>query len=404
MAIRAGQFLHSSNGFVIDRIQTGGPSSLNIPQEKIYELGNYQSVATVRDIPELSFEMESTDVSTEVEALLLGKTPSSITNGQQLDFINSIPLDIISPFKSAYGAYDIVKGVVVPYLTLDSVTYRMGVKANATQSFTLRGDSIFYTPGSPYFEEFTITSGTNQPYSLAHTAQVYTESGDTIYALSVCAKNPTSGAYKRLFYGTDYTNTSTTVTTLANLFTLGYTKLHVTYSSATAATYGTGVHEGVSVKPAAVRAKDINVYVSDGAATPTLLRWTGVQSFEVTRKVNLENNEEFGNSKYVSIDYDVPDVTGSIVVRSVDPADLWAKIAQIANVSTSVVTGPYSSSGLEVEVQVADPDTGTILKSFVIPDARFTVPNIQGRVQQKVDVTFPFQSDTGTVYVYRGTP
>ena len=35
-----------------------GPNTLNIPPEKIYELGNWNSVATIKDIPEISFNLE----------------------------------------------------------------------------------------------------------------------------------------------------------------------------------------------------------------------------------------------------------------------------------------------------------------------------------------------------------
>jgi hypothetical protein len=73
MAIKGGQIIHAGNGVaVIDRIQTAGPGQLNIPTEKIYELGNYNSVATVRDTPDLVFTSESFDVSLEFEALLSG--------------------------------------------------------------------------------------------------------------------------------------------------------------------------------------------------------------------------------------------------------------------------------------------------------------------------------------------
>ena len=49
MAIKAGQILHDAEGYVIDRIQSAGVGSLNIPEEKIKELGNFNTVATVRD-------------------------------------------------------------------------------------------------------------------------------------------------------------------------------------------------------------------------------------------------------------------------------------------------------------------------------------------------------------------
>lgn len=410
MAIKAGQILHDVNGFVVDRIQTGGVSNLNIPEERIYELGNYETVATVLDIPELTFDMESLDVSTEVESLLLAKNPTAAVDGDEFNLMNQVPIDVISPFKSAQGQYDVVKGIVIPSLHLESCTYRFGVRQNSTQSFQFRGDSVYYTPGTPYYEEFTITAGTNQVYTLAHTANTYTESGDTIYALGVCAVNPSTYAYKRLFINTDFTNTSTTVTTLANLSTEGYTKLRVCYSSNTAATYSQDgnnpnshvIHEGDSVKPAAVRGKDIDVYVASAAATETFTRWTGVQSFEVTRRINLENDEEFGNYKYVSQSFDTQEVTGSIVVKSVDADDLWDKIASVANVANTVVAGPFTRTPIPVELRISDPSTGSLLKTIYIPDAKFTLPAVQGRVQQKLEVTFNFSSDTGQFYIYKG--
>lgn len=402
MAIKAGQILHDAHGFVIDRIQTGGVSNLNIPEEKIYELGNYQTVATVRDIPDLSFELESFDVSTEIEALLTNTNPTTVTNGQEFDFANSMPLDIISPFKSGTGAFDVVRGVAVPYLNLESATYRFGVRQNSTQSFSLRGDSVFYIPGTPYWENKTVVTGANQTYTLARTALAYVESGDTLYGLSVCAKNPVTKKSKRLFFGEDYTNTATTVTVIPNIFTQGFTDLHIVYGSATAATYAQSVHQTTAVKPAAVRGKDIDVYVGTNAATPVFTRWAGVQSFEVSRRTNLENDEEFGNYHFVSSDYDTAEVSGTIAVKPANTTDLWDKIAQIANVGASAIVGTQTSVALPVELRINDPEAGTRLKTLYIPDARFTVPNVQGRVQQKLTVNFAFNSDGGTLKVYKG--
>lgn len=403
MAIKAGQIIHDVHGFVIDRIQTGGVSNLNIPEEKIYELGNYQTVATVRDIPDLSFDMESFDVSTEIEALIHGVSPSSVTSGQEFDFGTTFPIDVISPFKSGNGVFTVVKGIAVPYLNLEQVTYRFGIGQNATQQFTFRGDGVYYIPGSPYYEEKTLVNDT-LTYNLGHTALPYEEHGDTLYVLGACVKNASTGAYKRLFFGTGdngYSNTSTSITLNTDWFDSGYTKLHVVYGSATAATYLQTVHEGVSVKPAAVRAKDTLVYVGDGGtATASLELWSGVQQFEVTRRVNLQNDEEFGNSHYVSSDYDTAEVSGSITVKAADAASLWTLIEQVAGTDSTKISGPISAEPLEVMLQVRDPDTGDILKTWNIPDARFTLPSAQGRVQQKLEVTFPFTSDEGLLSVY----
>lgn len=413
MAIKSGQILHQANAFVVDRLQSAGPGNLNIPEEKIYELGNYQTVATVRDIPDLSFDMESLDVSVEIEALLTNQLEADIADGEQIDFLNAVPIDVISPFKAAGNGFEIVRGVAIPYLTLESASYRFGVRQNSSQSFTLRGDGIYYVPGAPYYQQENLNSGTNQAYAFDQTAISYTESGDTLYALSVCVKasaGPTTGAYKRLFIGTDYTNTSGGITVLADWVSEGYNTIHIVYGTAASLSYlqagnnptGNVVHEGTSVKPAAVRGKDIDVYISDGAATPTMTRWTGVQSVEVTRSVNLDNDEELGNFHFVGSDYDTAEVTGTIQVKPVDPEDLHTKIAQIANVASNVIAGPHSSQELEVEIRINDPDTGVTLKTLYIEDARFTLPSYSGQVQQKLEVPFAFSSDGGNLKVIKG--
>lgn len=401
MAIKAGQILHDVNGYVINRIQSAGPGNINVPEEKVYELGNYESVCTIRDIPDLSFDMESLSVSTEVEALLTNLDPALTISGQEFDLSNFQPVDVLSPFKSATNQYDIVRGVIVPHLTLERASYRFGLRQNATQQFTLRGDSIYYVPGTPYKETHTNIGATSYTFSYLPTIS-YSESGDTFYAYNITLKNSATNEYKRLFLTTDYTNTATGFTLLEDT-SADYNEIHVVYGSTTAATYGTSVHKDATVQPCAIRGKDIDVYVGDGAATQTLVRWTGVQSFETTWAVTLENDEEFGNSKFVSTDFDVPEVTGSIGIKALDPAELWERVANIAGTSTSVTAGALTSVTLPVEVRLSDPDDGTVVKTFYIPDARFTVPSISGRVQTKLETTFNFSSDSGTLKIYEGS-
>lgn len=407
MAIKAGQILHDAQGFVIDRIQTAGPGNVNIPEEKIYELGNFQTVATVRDIPDLSFDLESFDMSTEFEAILTNQDPTQTVDGDEFDFNNSVPIDIISPFKAGQDQYNIVRGIAIPYLTLERVVYRFGLRQNATQQFTLRGDAIYYIPGSPYYLEiansgagtYNFTDGGATPQNL--TAIEYVEQGESVYALSICLKDSVTGAYKRLFLGDDYTNTSTGFTLLEDLSGT-YDTICVVFGSETEKTYPQGVHETASVKPAGIRGKDIDVYVGTADATPVFSRWSGVQSFETTRSVNLENDEEFGNTHYVSSDYDTADVTGSIGIKPLNPEELWARVAEIANVADDKIVGPYTSALLPLEVRLMNPDSGDTVKTIYIPDARFTIPSIQGRVQTKLETTFNFTSDGGQLYVYKG--
>ncbi len=398
MAVKSGALIHDINGFVIDRLQTGGVSNLNVNEEQIYELGNWAAVDTVTDIADLTFEIESLDVSTEIEGVFIGSNGTTDADGKLYDFGKAMPIDVLSPFKSGVNAYDIVEGVIVPYQTLESVTYRFGVRANATQTFTTRGDSVFYVRGTPKYQQYT-ASGTS--YTFSNTALPYVISGDTRYALSVCLKNPTTGAYKRLVHGTDYTDTAAGFTLTAAVPGT-YTTVHAVYGTATAGTYGTGVHQGTGVKPAAVRGKDIDVYLGLNHATPTLGRLTGIQSVEFSRRVNLDNDEELGNDQYVASDYDVAEVTGNIVVRAATISDLMDLIQQIAAVPDGEIIGPYTSLSVPLEAQIHHPDTGEVLKTVYVPDAKFTIPPIQGRVQQKLEVTLPFKGVTGELYVYKG--
>lgn len=423
MAIKGGSFITNANGTLIDRIQTGGPGALNIPQEKIYELGNWFSVGTVYDIPDITFTLNSLDVSCEFESKLINKTPHALIGDStagavhKYDIATALPLDITSPFKSQRNAYDIVKGIIVPYLNLESATYRFGVGQSATQEFQLRGDSIYYTPGIPYYQEFSYVGTAGETHTLTFpgatggtAATSYIEGSNTIHVYCVTLVNATTGAYKRLFYGngtdTGYTDTATTVTVTGAQ--TGYDTLRVAYGGNGAISYPQSVHQGTAVKPAAVRGKDIEVWIGTVAATPTFTKFTGVQTAEIDWKVTLDADQELGNVHYVAQDYDVPDVTGSLTVKPFDVATLWTEIYKVTGVNNTQTIGPSVTVPLPMYIAIKDPDgnpgidmTGT-LKTFYVPDARFTVPGMQGQANSKLTTTFSFTSDTGVLYIYDG--
>lgn len=295
MAIKAGQILHVANQFVVDRIQTGGPGDLNIPQERVYELGNYQSVGIVRDVPDLSFNLECLDVDTEVEALLTGSAnPYTDAASTKYELLKNKPIDIISPWKTPFGDFTAVRGVAIPGLALESASYRYGLQENAGETFTLNGDSIFYIPGTPW-QDIATGDNTTVVFNFQHgPALPYNEGGKVLYALSVSVDGerltqiPRSdlGNYAAAQDRTVFANTSSAGVGVE--FPVAPTtgaKISIVYGSTDVATYpqtgqdpygaGTGhlVHQGVAVKPAAIRGKDIDVYfstlVSVGGATAT---------------------------------------------------------------------------------------------------------------------------------------
>lgn len=428
MSIKAGAILFDANGFVIDRIQSGGPGSLNIPEEKIYEVGNWQSVGTVYDIPDLSFDLESFDASCEFEAILLGeiKGSSGQTNANafsstigtnEIDFQDACPIDVVSPFKSQRNAYNIINGVAVPYLTLERASYRFGVGQNASQQFTLKGDSIYYTPGQPFTETQAVSGTPSNAQVVTFNygpAAVYTDNGLPTYVLNVTLYNHTAGTYKRLFADSLTAHDQNGFTIAASVCT-DYEEIRYVYSApddsvdyvqaghAVAGPFVQNTPTGVGVKPAAIRAKDIDIFVGDDSATTVWTRLTGVQTAEATWSVSLENDQELGNSRYVSQDYDVPEVSGSLTVKAFDTADLFSKISTVTGVSATEVLGPDVTTPVKLEIGINDPSNGNRIKTIYVPEARFKVPGMNARVQTKLESQFDYVSDTGAFKVYNGS-
>jgi hypothetical protein len=407
MAVKGGDLIHVGNQVLLDRAQTAGPGQVNIPTEKIYELGNYQSVGTVLDIPDLSFPVESFDASAELESLLVGKDFATDAPGTEYDLTANLPVDIASQFKNgrnATNASDVAVGVSVPCLYLEQLSYRFGVSENAQQSVTLRGDSIFYTPGSVFVQEAAGTGTAGQSIVLANDAYPY--KGDTVagtrYALAVTLK---SG--RRLLYGVDFTESAVVAGDVAAV-TITLTEavdasdtVRVSYASDTVASYPQISHAAASAtRPAAIRGRNIKVFVGGTDMTD---QWTGVQSFNAEWRVQLDRDVEFGNSEVVSQDFEVATVSGSIDFKPKDPMSLYKRIAQAAGAASETeVVGALQQAILPLDIVLYSPEDGSPLKTLHVPDARFTLPGYSGRVQQKLTVTFDFESDAGVLKVYKG--
>jgi hypothetical protein len=483
MAIRASQMLHVGNGtVVVDRIQSGGPGQLNIPTERIEELGNYKAVAVIRDVPDLTFPWTSLDVSLENEALLAGsyagrKVTDAVTNGTTtltsatasftsadvgrqvvvwgagtggadlvttiasvtdgttavltvaatstdtgqtlrilpdgIDLATAVPIDIASQFKAGVSATDptaVVAAVAVPFVLLESMSYSFGYSTDAQQQAQLRGDTIFYCPGALYVETAVGTGSSGQTIVTAQPAYASSEA-DGRRVIAVTANST------RLTLGVDYTETYGTITAGAAVTTVNLNatyastdNLRIIYSSPTLKQYADSANEDATIKPAAVRGKDIEVYVGgydpNDVAGSQAHRWTGVQSVKLDWKVTVEKDQEFGNYYAVAVDYtDVPDVTGSVDIKPRDPADLAAKIREAAGITDATqMLGPTSSVPLALDIVIKDaqtqPGVSKVIKRFHVADARFTLPGYTGQVKQKLTVTVPFTSDQGALVVY----
>lgn len=249
MAIKGGNIIHvGNNAVLLDRLQTAGPGTVNIKRTTIYELGNYQSVGQISEIPDLSFSMESYDVSCAMEALLLD---TDVKETHSYDLSTAKVLNLKSAFKPGQGAADqfgTVGSAAVPCLRLESMSYKYGVGTNdARQTATLRGDSLYYNPGSTYIQKVAGTNTAGQTIVLAHPAYAITEGGVQRRTLAITAGD------KRLLFGSDYTESygavsgeaaTTTVTLTAAVPTTS--SIYVTYASPDEETFPQSVHALVS--------------------------------------------------------------------------------------------------------------------------------------------------------------
>jgi hypothetical protein len=410
MAIKGGQIVHVGNGtFLIDRIQTAGPGSLNIPTEKIYELGNYKSVATIRDTPDISFSLESFDVSVEVEKMLTDSDDSDFATG--VDLATAVPVDIASQFKAGLTAtdpYTTIASVALPYLYLESASYRFGVGENSTQTFSLRGDSIFYNPGATFVQTATASGSPGQTVITSNPAYQVAE-GDERRVLSVCVGET------RLSFGADYTETYGVVSNGAAVTTVhitdayaGSPEIRIMYASPTAQSFPQVVHPDTTVKPAAVRGKDVDIYVGgydpsdvSGSADNKLV---SVQNVTVDWRVTLERDEEMGNAYIVAQDFEVPDVSGTLTVKPRNPAELAGLIRKVQGVvDATKVLSAQTAVPLELDIVIREPGTQNVMKRLHVPDARFSLPGFTGRVQTKTTWDLPWSSDEGTLEIFDGS-
>lgn len=477
--IKGGAVVTVGNGrTIIERVQDAGPGTVNIPTEKINELGNLVSVGTIRDTPDLTFAYTSWDVSTDTEALISGQyggrkvtdavtqagspdvssatadfttadigrmivvdgagqnggdfvsTILSVTDGQNVvaadnavgavtakellvitngfDLSVASPLDIASQFdggKEADDPFGVVASVAMPFLYLDNMSYIFGLKTNAEQKGSLRGDTIFYNPGPTFTEEFDGTGVAGQTYPTVHPAYQSGE-GDHRRVLSVEVGST------RLALGADYTETYGAVTAGAAITTLTFLKaiptaqkVRIMYSSPDAVEYLQDVHSSALLKPAAIRGRDIEIYI--GGYNPNdrlgsqVNRFSGAQQVQVDWKVNLEKDEELGNYYAVAQDFEIPNVTGKIDFKPRNPQDLLNRLRQAAGLTDATkAIGTATSEPIPIDVVIRNPLTGKTAKRINVPDARLTIPGFSAKVLTKTTWSFPITSDEGLLLVY----
>lgn len=409
MSIRAAQMVHyvgpAGPTTRLLRAQNAGISNLNIPSEKVSEVGRDETLETVYETPEMTWEVESYDMTTGFEEIVTRAT--GVVDGTEIDFRDAKPVDIASPWTLKRASRTVDGGYIAPYLDVERVSYRFSNTGASSQTFSLRGDGAFFVPnGTPRVEEYT-KSGVG-PYSFADTALKTVLYEVDIYAVCVTIHR-VDGTWKRLVHTTDYTDTSAGFTLSADI------DAELADGSTIVASYGADALDvidddaddpgGIVLVPSQVKGKHVDLYISDGAATPTMVRWGDVQTYEATWSVQFEEDRELGTSYAVARDYDTPESSGSIVIRPRDVDTMMQRYAQITGADTGDIINVESVRPLRMEARIRNPlDANEVLKTLVVEDARINIAAAQGRARQKTDLTLPWNSDSGVLTVVHGLP
>lgn len=408
MSIRAADILHTGRGNqLISRLQNVGPGGLQIATETIRETGNFKSVAILRDSPDLSFSMNSYDVSTTLEQLL---TDSATVPGGGIDMTFLKPTTILGQVKpgvSAPAPFSVVRSVASPTLYPERISYRFAVSQNSTVDVTLRGDSVFYCPGPSFCQVVAGTNAANQSIVTTNPAGLYTNQGTDTRVLSVDVDG------QRLIEGADYTAVAaapgdpysvTTVTLLAAVPTTS--KISVVYFSNASLSYLQSVHPLASTLPAAVKGRDVRIYIGAtydpaNVAASAAFRWSGVQSATVDLSNTVARDFELGNNAAVTIEpEDTPTLSGVVSLRARNAAELFTRLRQITGVTdVDKAIGPDNAAELALDIVILD-SLGAVQKRLHIPDARFSLPGYNAQVGQRVDFDLNWGSDTGTLKVF----
>lgn len=417
MSIHAGSILHVGGNNVIDRIQSAGLGDVRIPQEVVRETGNPDVVGKVPGDPDFTFTLESLDVSTELEAWLTGKLGTNLASGTAApgagdadgtlyDFSSATRfVNIASPWKDpATGSAGVVAaGHLVPGYFPTRIRYRFGVTDNASQEVELSGGSYYYNGNAPV-EQFETGDGTTTAFATDDPAVPYRVGGAegttfrSIFGVIVNGELQTEGVdFTQSNPGSSTPGSRTVTFTTAPA---SGADIRFAYFTTAARSYPKPVHASTVVKPAAVRGRNICVYLGSGGARQKL---GGVQSAEVEYTIDAEVEREFCNEEIVGVTINGNDTTGSITVRAKNADTFLSVLSKITGIAAGEVIGYLNLNQIRLDIEIRNPkDPATVLKTLSVDDAVFQIPGTPARVNTPTDFELRFESESGALKVYKG--
>ena len=410
MSVHAGSLLHVAGRNVIDRLQSAGLGDVRIPIETIREVGNREVVDKVPGEPDFTFTLESLDVGTDLMALLTGKIGTGVASGEapgasdpdgtEYNWLDCRAFNVLSPWKDADtgSAGDIEAGHLIPGYFPTRMTQRYGVTDNATFSVELAGGSFFYAKGTPvedYFEGDSATKAFETSEVTIHHRKGGAE-GTTfrdVFGVLVDGQIQVEGVDYEVTGGNGEKATVTFTNAPAEA-----ADLRIAYFSSEEHSYPQSVHASSVVKPAAVRGRNILIEIDN-------IRARGGQSFELEATFEGETQREFGEEDSTGRSNTGTDTTGTFTVRSRDADAFFELLKQITGVEESEVYGWFNNNSVKLAIKIQNPrNPAEIIKTILIPEAKFQPPGTPGRVNSPTDFAIRYESATGTFAEVKGEP
>ncbi|MDQ1584483.1 MAG: hypothetical protein QOF36_2537 [Microbacteriaceae bacterium] len=412
MSVRAGEILHVAGNNVIDRIQSAGLGNVQVPIERILEVGNRETVDKVPGEPDFTFSLESLDVSVELLAFLSGRVSAAasgsasvaetVADGTEFDWLDVAgrAINIASPWKDpSTGSAGVVEaGHLIPGYYVTRMAYRYGVTDNATQSVDLSGGAFFYGEFAPT-EAFFTGDGATDDFVTPNNAVGYRKGGadgttfKSVFGVIVDGTLQTEDV--------DYTVTPTTVGAGARTVTFtnppaNGADVRLCYFTNAAKAFPQTVHASTLVKPGAVRGRNIKILVNGD-------RIGGVQSFELDATCTGTLEREMGTEDVVGYTLTETNANGTITIRAKDKDAFFTFLSEVTGVSRAEVFGWFNQNSVELEVLVENPkNPGQILKTLYVNDAQFQPPGTPARVNQATDFAITWESKRGSFKEYKG--
>lgn len=415
MSIQAGTLIYVGGNAVIDRLQSAGLGNVRVPVDVVREVGNPQIVDKVPQDPDFTFTMESFDVSTELEAWLTGQVGDGTLAGSpgsadaagtayHIDTDHCQYVNVCSPWRDPTSSASVVNfGHLIPGYYARRIRYQFGVSDNASEQVELNGGSFYYQANPPV-EEYFNGNGSNKTFTSTSAAVPYREggaSGTTFRSVfGVCVNGQLQ--VLNVDYTTSPTNSASAAVASVTFVTAPATgaKVKLAYFTTAARAYPQSVHATAVVKPAAVRGRNICAYIGSGSARVLI---PGVQSANLEYTVDGNLEYEFCQQEAVGFNVTGTDVTGEVVSRARDAAQLGQLMSSVSGVAVAEVFGWLNTHTVELEIEIHDPkNPGNVLKTLYVSDAIFDAPDTPARVNQPTDFTFGWQSQSGTYTVYKG--